>query len=72
MYFDHRWEKLSQHFQTVLSEESKKSLQIFIAILQSTTKFLHFEEKDQLHSLNISKVVDPEKCRYLNAWKPLF
>ena len=28
---------------------------------------MHFEKKDQLHSLNISEVTDSEKYGYLNA-----
>ena len=33
---------------------------------------MHFETKDQLHSLNILQVIDSEKCGYLNARKLLF
>ena len=29
----------------------------------------HFEEKDQLHGLNILEVIDSEKCGYLNDQK---
>ena len=29
-------------------------------------------KKDQLHRLNISELIDSEKCGYLNAWKVLF
>ena len=31
-----------------------------------------FEKKDQLHILNISEVIDSEKCAYLTAQKLLF
>ena len=33
---------------------------------------MRFENEDQLHSLNISEVIDSEKCGYLNARKLLF
>ena len=45
---------------------------IFIEILQSTKNFAHFERKDQLHSLDIFEFIDPDKCGYFNAPKPLF
>ena len=32
----------------------------------------HFQKKDQIHSLNISEVIDSEKCGYFNARKLLF
>ena len=40
---------------------------IFIAFLQSTQSFAHFEIKDQLYSLNILEVIEPEKCGSLNT-----
>ena len=39
---------------------------------ESTQNFAHFENKHQLHSLNILEVVDPDKCAYYNARKLLF
>ena len=39
---------------------------IFIAFLESAQKVAHFEKKDQLHSLNISEVINPDKCAYFN------
>ena len=30
---------------------------------------MHFQKKDQLHSLNISEVIDSEKSGYVNARK---
>ena len=33
---------------------------------------MHFEEKDEVHSLNISEVIDSEKYGYLNAQKVPF
>ena len=44
----------------------------FIAFWQSTQNFVGFEEKDQLDSLNISDVFEPEKCGYFNARRLLF
>ena len=37
---------------------------IFIAFSEATQKFPYFENKDQLHSLNILPFIDPEKCGY--------
>ena len=54
---------------------SKKRLTlsaISIAFLESPQIFPHFERKDQLHSLNISEVIDPDKRGYFNARKLLF
>ena len=72
MYFFHRWEKSAQHFQTILSQQSKKFSQILIAILLSTQNFLHFEKTDQLHSVNILEFIEPGKCGYFNGRKLLF
>ena len=33
---------------------------------------MHFENKDELHGLNLLEVTDSEKCGYLNARKVLF
>ena len=44
----------------------------FIEIFQSTQNFAHFETKDQLHTLNISQVIDPEKSVYFSARKFFF
>ena len=30
---------------------------------------MHFEERDQLHSLNIFEVIEAEKCSYFNTRK---
>ena len=30
---------------------------------------MHFEKEDQLHSLNISEIIDSEKYRFLNVRK---
>ena len=62
MYCRHRWEKLWQKVQTLLSQKRRKFPGIFIGVSESTQNFTDFEEKDQLHSLNISEVIDPDKC----------
>ena len=41
--------------------------EIFLAFSESSQKFVHFEKKDQLDSLNLSEIIDSEKCVYLNA-----
>ena len=71
MYSRHRWEKFQEQVQALLSEKRKTYLQNFIAFLESAQSFGYFEKKDQLHSLNISEFIDPEKCSYFNARKLL-
>ena len=45
MYSRHRWEKLQQQVQTLLSQNKKTFSQIFIAFLQSTQTSAHFKKK---------------------------
>ena len=52
---------------TKLSQKPKTFIQIFIAFLKSTWNFQHFGEKGELHSLNISEVIDTGECRFLNS-----
>ena len=56
----------------LLSQKQKIFCENFIACLQYTQNSVHFEKKDQIHRLNISEVIDPEKCSYFNARKLLF
>ena len=69
MYSRHRWGKFRQQVQTLLCQQLKKCSRIFIAILQSTQNFPHFQRKDQFHSINILKFIDRDKCGYFNAQK---
>ena len=72
MYSPHNWEKFPQRLQTQLSKKGKVISEIFIALFKSIWIFVYLEKKDQLHNLNISEVIDPEKCSDLNAKKQLF
>ena len=72
MYYHHNWRKFRQHVKTPFSEKRKTLSWIFIAFLQSTQNFVHFEKKDPLHSLNIWEVIDSKKWGYLNVPKLLF
>ena len=72
MYSRHRWVKFSQQGQTLLSQKRKTFSENVIAFLKFTQNFGHSEKEDQLHSLNISKVIDLEKYSYFNARKFLF
>ena len=72
MYYRHNWHQFRQQIQTPLSPKVKIVSQIFFAFLKSTENFAYFQEKDQLHSLNILEVIDSERCGYLNARKLLF
>ena len=71
MYSPHRWEELHQKFQTLLPQKQKTFSLIFIAFLESTQNFAHFEKKDPRHTLNIFEVIDPDKCGSFNAGKLL-
>ena len=55
-----------------LAQKRKTVFQIFNEFSQSTQNLVHFEKKDQVYSLNISKVIDSEKCGYLNVQKLQF
>ena len=72
MYSRHRQKKLQQQVQTRLSQKRRTFPGIFIAFSESTQNVAHFEKKDQLQSLNISEVIDPDKCGYFNGPKLLF
>ena len=54
------------------SKKLKPFCRNFIAFLESTLNFEHFEKKNESHSLSISEIVDSEKRSYLNASKVLF
>ena len=72
LYSRQGWEKLTQQFQTLLSPKRRKFPFIFIGFAESTRNFAHFENKDQLHSLNNFEVIDRGNCGYFNAPKLLF
>ena len=71
MYSHHRLEKLTEQIQTLLSQKRRTFPAILFAVLECTQNFSHFEKKGQLHGLNISEVIDPDKCGYFNATKLL-
>ena len=68
----HRWQKLPQQVQTLLSQKWRTFSAMLSTFFNSTQKFSHFGKKDQLHSLNILEVIDLDKCGYFNAGKLLF
>ena len=72
MYNCQIWEKFPRQVEAQLSSKPITFFKIFIAFLKSTWNFAHFEKRVQLHSFNISEVVDSEECDYLNARKLLF
>ena len=59
-------------FKRYYLEKLRRFSSICIAFLESTQNFGYLEVKDQLHSLNILEVIDPEICGYSNARKLLF
>ena len=72
MYSRHRWEKLQQQVEKLLSQKRRIFSEIFFAFSESTQNFPHLEKKDQLHSLNVLEVIDNGKCGYFRARKLLF
>ena len=51
----------------LLQQKQKTFSENFIAFFESTKNSAHVEQKNQLHSLNISEISDREKCGYFNA-----
>ena len=60
-------ENLLLPIQLQLSDKLKTFSQFFIAFLESTSNFEHFEKKDEPHSSSIYEVTDSERRAYLNA-----
>ena len=62
-------ENLPLPIQMQLSEKPKIFCQFFIAFLESTLNFEHFEtkKKNESHNSSISEVIDSERRAYLNA-----
>ena len=50
-----------------LSGKLKTFSGFFIAFLESTLNFEHFEKKNEPHSSSISEVIDSQRRVYLNA-----
>ena len=61
-----------QQVRTALSQKWRTCCSTFISFFESTQNFAQFEKKGQFHSLNISKVIDSDKCGYFNVRKLLF
>ena len=50
----------------------KTCSRFFIAFLISTLNLEYFEQKDQSHSLSITKIINCETGSYLNVQKAIF
>ena len=72
MYSGHNLENLSQHVQRPLSQKRKPFSGKFIEFLECSENFAYFQKKDKVHSLNICKVIQFQKCVDVNARKLLF
>ena len=62
---------LAQHVQTPLSLKKKTFSGFFISFLKCTTNGEHFQKNRVSSTLSISKIIDPKRGGYLNAWKAL-
>ena len=71
-YSRHRWDKLQQQVQTLLSQQWRTFSRIFITFSESKQNFPYFEKKNPLHGLNISEVIDTDIFAYFNARKLRF
>ena len=67
MYSHFNSEIFKQIVPTQLSQKPKTFSEIFTAFFKSTKNFQQFRKQDELHSLNISEVIDTEVCGFSNA-----
>ena len=58
---------LRQQFQTPLSQKLKTFSWFFIAFLEFAWNLEYFQKKDDYPSLIISKIINAERCDYLNV-----
>ena len=72
MYSRQNWENLPQYVQTPLFQKPQTLSQTLIQFFQSTQNFTHFQNKNQVHSLNIYEVIECRKCGDFNDRKFLF
>ena len=66
-YSGSNMQSLPQLFQTPLSQKQKIFSGFFIAFLKCAWNLEHFQKEDEYPSLNISEIIDAEKCGYLNV-----
>ena len=66
-YSGSNMQSLPQQFQTLLSQKQKIFSWFFIAFLKCAWNLEHFQKEDEYPSLNISEIIDAEKCGYLNV-----
>ena len=50
MYSRHRWEKVLQQVETLLSQKEKTFSPILLEFLEPTQNFADFQKEDQFHS----------------------
>ena len=72
IYSRQKQEKLHEQPQTLLCQKRRTFSAIFIAFFECRQSLPHLGKKDQLYNLNISEVLDLDKCDYFNARKLLF
>ena len=61
--------KFPQAIQMHLSKKPKINYQLFIAFLQSTSTFQHFEKEDERHTSTLSDVIDSKRFFLLKCLK---
>ena len=70
-YFCYKTEMFTQAIQMQLFEKPKIFYQFFIAFLESTWNFQHFEKAIK-HSSTMSAILDSERSCYLNVLNAMF
>ena len=57
----------TQQLEAPLPQKQKTFSLLFLAFLKCALNLEHFEKKDEYSSLVISKVIDCERCGYINV-----
>ena len=65
MYSRNYLREISATCLNAVISKTENIIETFFAFSQSAQNFVHFEKKNQLHSLNISEVIDSKKCGFL-------
>ena len=60
-------QNLQQQFETPLSQKQKAFSVFFIAFLKWAWNLEHFQKTNEYPRVIISKIIDAERCGYLNV-----
>ena len=71
-YCCHKGQIFGRAVQMELLKNRKICYQFFVAFLESTSSFQHFEKKHQPHSSTKSDIIDSKRSFYLNLLNAMF